>query len=74
MSFEEKICIMLECKYLEKNGRTIKDDNDDLLPMVWFNNYDFHLKCEILAEALKKGILVMQTEKFAELVNDVKEK
>ncbi len=43
-------------------------DHDDLFPDWWYGIRSYHRRIEIIAEALRKGIAVEETEKLRELM------
>ena len=47
-------------------------DDDDLYPFDWYSTKDYRLKVEIIAEALEKKILVMDTDLYHQAVIDHK--
>jgi len=55
----EEIYILLELTYI-KNF-----DKENIFPSNWYNIKDHSFKIKVLNEALKKNILIIETETFA---------
>ena len=53
--------ILAEISYKHAHPDT---DEDDLFPFGWYATRNYKLKTEIIAEALKKGIDVTETELY----------
>ena len=54
-------------KWKEKNK--LNFDEKQLFPYNWYKIEDYKLKLEILAEALKKDILIEETNKYKETLD-----
>ncbi len=67
----ENYYILAEHSYVKKMKEKDKLNFDEkqLFPYNWYKIEDYKLKLEILAEALKKGILIEETDKFNNMIN-----
>lgn len=66
---------ILEIRYIKMRGREVSinpRDNRDLYPCDWFINNDIRKKSEILAEAIKKNCLIVETEGYADIQEGVR--
>ena len=52
-----------------------KENIGNLFPIDWYSSTDYIKKIEILGEAIKKNILIVETDKYKEYLslNEVKE-
>ena len=72
---KEFVCRMLETKYIRAMGREVSwkiGENSDLYPAGWFSNSDYIKKAEILAEAIEKKCLIIETSKYLEVIEGVR--
>lgn len=64
-----KLYVIAEMNYKKKNDG--KDD-EELFPPKWYSSYDYKFKVNVLAEAIKKNILIKDTDLYKEKINDIK--
>ena len=64
---DKEIYVMMEINYLKENGRSIDDSNDDLFPFDWYKIENYKLKTEILYEAIKKKIKIIDTDGYCNM-------
>lgn len=77
MSNQDLVYNILETKYVKSRGRKVSIDpraNQDLYPAGWFSNGNLIKKSNILAEAIEKKCLIIETEGYAEIQEGVKKK
>lgn len=48
-------------------------DHDHLFPLWWYGIRSYHRRIDVIAEALKKGITVQETEGFQRLMEGVRD-
>ena len=75
MSNQDMAYHILEVKYVKAMGREVSIDprvNRDLYPSNWFSNENFILKSQILAEAIKKKCLIVETESYLKIEEGIK--
>ncbi len=75
ISNEDIIYNILDVKYVKTMGREVSsnpEDNQDLYPKGWFSNNNLQLKADILAEAIEKKCLIVDTIGYSELEEGVK--
>ena len=65
------ICTMLEVTYNKKMQHLTKKDIRELYPSGWFSIKDNNFKKNVLSEALKKNILIKNTELFKSRIEKV---
>ena len=53
-----------EVEYLKRNGKTVDDFRQDVMPKDYEKIEDLDLKNKIIDEALSKGILIYDCESF----------
>lgn len=58
---DKDLYVIAVLRYKEKNNN-LKEDN--LFPLDWNSSTNYHLKVEIIAEAIKKNILIKDTELY----------
>lgn len=58
---DKELYVIAVLRYKDENSNLTEED---LFPLDWNNSYDYHLKIEIIAEAIQKGILVKDTELY----------
>lgn len=51
--------VLAELKY-----KKLHNDSEDIFPNDWYSSKNYKLKTEIIAEAIKNGILVENTELY----------
>ena len=73
-NYREFIYISMLSKFLKAHGRTIKDNNDDILPHDWESINDNVLKTEILMESLNKKIHVTKTSLYQDMLAEKNKK
>lgn len=64
---------LVEIKY-ENYFKTTVDNIDELYPEGWYGIKDYQTKIEILAEAIKENVLILNTKKYQELIEGIKNK
>ena len=64
MNYKRDVYILMEISFLKEKGRSASSDNSDLFPPNWHLSDDYVLKTEILAEAIKKKIDIMDTDLY----------
>jgi len=64
-----KLYVIAEMNYKKKNDR--KHDKE-LFPPKWYSNYDYKFKVNVLAEAMKKNILIRDTDLYKNMLLDIK--
>ena len=75
MSNEDLAYSILEIKYIKAMGREVSIDqrpNKDLYPSDWFSIGNTIKKMKILAEAIEKKCLIIDTKGYAEIEEGVK--
>ena len=60
----KKLYIITEMTYIKE-----RENRDDLFPIDWYSSTDYIKKIEILGEAIKKNILIVETEKYKEYLS-----
>ena len=73
MSDEYKLMIMLEVEYIKTHGYKVGELETQmkLFPYEWYKGEHYVLKIEILTEAIENKKLIIETEKYKELVERV---
>ncbi len=66
MDYERDIYLMMEINFLKENNRNVKEDNSDLFPANWYLCTNYVLMTEILMEAIKKKIRIIDTTLYQE--------
>ena len=64
---------LVEIKY-ENYFKTTVDNIDELYPEGWYGIKDYQTKIEILAEAIKENVLILNTKKYQELIEVIQNK
>lgn len=75
ISNEKLIYQIMEIKYVKSMGREMSLEpmaNQDLYPSSWFSDTNYKKKTEILAEAIKMGVLIIDTPKYQENIEGVR--
>lgn len=70
----KNIYVMMEISYIKAHNRDVKNDNNDLFPLGWYQSTNYVLKSQILLEAINNKIDIIDTQKYQELLEGVKEK
>lgn len=66
---------IMEVKYIKAMGREVSWDinkNSDLFPFDWFSNSNYVKKANILAEAIEKKCLIMETLGYLDIIEGVR--
>ena len=60
--------------FLKENKKDIKemDNNNDLFPENWYSIDDYRLKTDILSEAMKKKIPIIETVQYQDFITKKK--
>lgn len=60
--------------FLKENKKDIKemDNNNDLFPDNWYSIDDYRLKTDILGEAMKKKIPIIETVQYQDFITKKK--
>lgn len=61
---DKDIYVMLEVNYLKELNKSIDDNNDDLFPFNWYRITNYKLKSEILFDAIKNKVKIIDTKKY----------
>lgn len=61
---DKDIYVMLEVNYLKELNKSIDDNNDDLFPFNWHRITNYKLKSEILFDAIKNKVKIIDTKKY----------
>ena len=72
ISEKELVCRMLELAYNKQNGITDSKDMDSIYPFGWFLSENYSKKIEILNEAIKNSILIINTESYQDIIEGVR--
>ena len=64
---DNEIYVMMEINYLKENNRSIDDNNDDLFPFDWYRINNYKLKTDILYQAIKKKIKIIDTDGYCNI-------
>ena len=64
---DKEMYILMEINYLKENNRSVDDNNIDLFPFDWYKIDNYKLKTEILYEAIKKKVKVIDTDGYNKL-------
>ena len=66
---EYKLYVLAELNYKKEHP---DKKEEDLYPFDWFSINNYRLKNEIIAEALKNGKLIKDTQKYQMTLEDVR--
>ena len=58
-----KLYVLAEMNYIKQNQNLTKSE---LFPLGWYNIKDYFFKTKVLAEAIRKNILIKYTELYSE--------
>jgi len=67
-----KDCIMIQTMFVMRKGRNVEDNNHDLFPMGWHSSSNYNVKIEAMFEAIEKGIDLIETEAYQQIIEGVR--
>lgn len=60
-----KLYVLAEMSYIKQNPNLTKEE---LFPLDWYNIKDYFFKTKVIAEAIKRNILIKDTELYNETI------
>lgn len=64
--------IIIEAIFVSRKGRKAGENNQDLFPMGWHSNSNYSVKIEAMFEAVEKGIDLIDTEAYQQIIEGIR--